>query len=211
MYGGLIFLKVTGARFCKGATVLVMSIFLFFVGLESLKASETRQHGAHVHGVGQLNVALDENDLMFELTSPAANFVGFEHAPENEQQSHEVHRAIELLKEGKTLFVFTKKAQCNLHEAHVDSDMVQSHHEEHEAHHQDPEHAHPGKDHDEDSVHSDFVAVYHFECNNPDSLKSIDVQLFTHFPGLEELEVQLLTPKVQTAVELTPKKSQISL
>ena len=46
---------------------------------------------------------------------------------------------------------------------------------------------------------------------SPNSLKAIDVLLFSHFPGFEELEVQMLTPKRQTAVELTPKKFQLSL
>jgi len=211
MYGGLIFFKVTGARFSKCATVLMVCSFLFFVGVASLKASETRQHGAHVHGTGKLNIALDGNNLLIGVTSPTANIVGFEHAPENEQQSHQVHQAVELLKEGEKLFVFTKKAHCSLHEAHVESDMAQGDHEEHEAHHEDhDEHAHSEKDHDTSS-HSEFEVEYYFECNNPDSLKSINVQLFSHFPGFEKLEVQLLTPKRQTAIELTAKKYEISL
>ncbi|MCF7994732.1 MAG: DUF2796 domain-containing protein, partial [Chromatiaceae bacterium] len=45
-----------------------------------------RQQGAHVHGVGQLNVAVDGSALLVELISPAMDLVGFEHAPRNEAQ-----------------------------------------------------------------------------------------------------------------------------
>ncbi len=211
MSGELFIWKMTGVQHRKCTIGLMVFTFLFFVGLAGVGVSETRQHGSHVHGVGKLNVALDGNDLILELRSPAANIVGFEHAPENEQQTQEVHEAIELLKEGEKLFALTAKAQCSLHEAHVDNDMVKGHHEEHEAHHQEHEDSHSEKDHADGSDHSEFEATYHFECGDPDSLKAIDVRLFSHFPGFEELEVQLLTPKRQTAVELTPKKFQISL
>ena len=36
--------------------------------------------GAHEHGVGRLNAALDGQTLELELESPAMNLVGFEHA-----------------------------------------------------------------------------------------------------------------------------------
>jgi hypothetical protein len=209
MCGGLYILKMTRARHRKCVTVLLISVFLFFVAVVNVNGAETRHHDAHVHGVGKLNVVLDGSNLVIELKSPAVNIVGFEHAPEDEQQSHEVHEAIELLKEGEKLFVLTTAAQCTLLETHVDNDMKQGHHEEHEAH--DHEDAHSGEDHGDDSTHSEFEATYHFECVKPDSLKSIDVLLFSEFSGFEELEVQLLTPKRQTADELTPKKFQISL
>lgn len=209
MSNGSYILKTTGAHHRKCKTVLLISTFFFFLGTTFVNASEMRHHDAHVHGIGKLNVALNGGDLIFELTSPAANIVGFEHMPENEQQSHEIHEAIELLKEGEKLFILTPKAQCTLHEAHVESDLEQGDHEEHEAHqHGD---AHSEEDHGSESAHSDFEVTYHFECDHPDSLEVIDVQLFSHFPGFEELEVQMLTPNGQTAVELTPKKFQLTL
>lgn len=209
MSNGSYFLKTTGAQQRTCMTLLLISTFLFFVGMTDADAEEMRHHDAHVHGVGKLNVALDGANLIFELTSPAANIVGFEHAPENEQQTHEIHEAIELLKEGEKLFALTPKAQCTLHDVHVESDLEGGHHDEHETHkHED---AHSEEEHDGESVHSEFEVAYHFECDHPDSLKAIDVHLFSQFPGFEELEVQMLTPKGQTAVELTPKKFQITL
>ncbi len=218
MYSRMSFLKMTAAQYRMCATALTCCAFLFVFGVTGAVGSETRQHGSHLHGVGQLNIALDGNKLFFELESPAANIVGFEHAPENEKQSHEVHEAVELLEKGETLFVLTPEAKCSLLEAHVESDLLGEDHDgqepqqgEHEAEHHEHKEAHSEKAHAEHSAHSDFEASYLFECASPDSLKNIDVKLFSHFPGFEELEVQMLTPKSQTAAELTPKSFQISL
>lgn len=204
MCGKLFFAKIAGAQLSNSITGLIVFSFLLLTCHTEVSASEIRQHGSHVHGVGKLNVALDGKDLIIELGSPAANIVGFEHAPKNEQQIHEMHEALELLGSGEKMFALTAKAQCNLHEANVDNDMVEGHHHEHEK-------GHSEKDHTDETGHSEFSATYHFKCEDPNSLKAINVMLFSHFPGFEEIEVQLLTPKRQTAVELTPKKFQISL
>jgi len=45
-----------------------------------LLSASVPAHEAHVHGVGQLDVALDGNTLSLHLDSPLANLVGFEHA-----------------------------------------------------------------------------------------------------------------------------------
>jgi len=53
-------------------------------------------------------------------------------------------------------------------------------------------------------------AEYHFVCKKPEKLLSIDVMLFSVFPGIEQIKVQLLTDTKQTALELTAKKKKIS-
>ena len=204
MCGKLFFTKIVGVLLSNSITGLIAFCLFFLTCQGEVSASEIRQHGSHVHGVGTLNVALDGKDLIIEMGSPAANIVGFEHAPKNEQQTHEVHEALELLESGEEMFVLSAKAQCSLHEADVDSDMVEGHHHEHEE-------GHSEKDHMDGTGHSEFAATYHFKCQDPNNLKAINVMLFSHFSGFEEIEVQLLTPKRQTAIELTPKNSQISL
>ena len=43
----------------------------------------------------------------------------------------------------------------------------------------------------------------------PEKLTHIDVKLMNTFPGIEHIEVQLLTGTKQTAMELTAKKNKI--
>jgi hypothetical protein len=206
---------------------LHLSILLIAVALILGAGSghaETRHHGAHVHGLAKLNIVLDGNDLLMELTSPAANIVGFEHAPKTEKDKQAVHEAVELLEDGETMFSFTAKAECRLREAHVESEMTGVHHDEedhgkeehddaHEEHgdqHEEHAESHAEDEHGDGSVHSDFRITYHFECAKSDILNAIDVLLFSHFPGFDEIEVQLLTPNLQTGFELTQKKHELS-
>ena len=205
---------------------LVFLIFYFVAQLGS-GVAETRGHTAHVHGIAQLNVALEGNELMLELISPAANIVGFEHKPKNEEQIQVVEEANELLQHGEKLFVMTSGAQCSLHEAHVEGDILHDHEDAHAKHDHDHDHDHghgdahakhdhghgddhADHDHGGEGVHSDIRATYHFECGAPKRLQALDVQLFEHFPGLEKLEVQLLTADKQTAADLTAQNRQIS-
>ncbi len=209
---------------------LLLIAFTIICGA-GLGSAETRHHGAHVHGMAKLNIALDGNELLLELTSPAANIVGFEHAPGTEKEKHAVHEAVELLEDGEKMFSFTAGAECRLHEARVISDMTGEHHDEedrdrkehgkpHKGHddapkkhgHQDEEHIenHTEEPHGQGDVHSEFQVTYHFECGNPDRLKSVDVLLFSAFPGFEEIEVQLLTREIQTGLELSSKKHKLS-
>ncbi len=50
----------------------------------------------HVHGVGTLQLVLEENSLSVELRLPAINVVGFEHAPNDAQQKAAVQNAVAL-------------------------------------------------------------------------------------------------------------------
>lgn len=212
MFWNLIFRNKRGVLRCKRTVGLMFFTVLFSVCFVcGVEATETRQHGAHVHGIGQLNVVLDGDELVVELESPGANIVGFEHGPENEQQSHAVHEAVELLEDGVKLFALPADAQCTLHEASIESEMAEEHHEEEVVDHQEDDQGHSGHEHDTGADHSEFQAMYHFNCVHPDKLKTIDVLLFSYFPGFEELEVQLITPTKKTAVELTPKEFQLFL
>ena len=67
-----------------------------------------------------------------------------------------------------------------------------------------PEHA----DHDAhatEAQHADLDASFVFECAKPETLKSMDVALFSAWPALHELRVQVVSPTGQHAAELTAK------
>ncbi len=175
---------------------------------------ERRQHDAHVHGSAALNVALEGEELHIELDSPAANIVGFEHAPSSESDHAALDKAVAKLKDGDRLFRFNDDAGCRMETANVSSELLDEEHEGHtdekSGEHAHEKHAHEekkGHDHeeheDEGEVHSDIEAVYHFECDAPGKLTQLTVELFEAFPGTEELKVQYVIESKQGAAELT--------
>jgi hypothetical protein len=193
--------------------------------LSNIQTAEYRHHEAHEHGVAHMNVAFEGNELYIEFISPAANIVGFEHPPRTREQKTAVMAAIKKLEAGEGLFVLPSGAGGRLIESKVHTDINSDsgretnetkspEHDEmnrdagHEAEKHDHEKHQHGDDHER---HSEFKAEYHFMCKNPQKLSYVDVMLFSVFPGIEYIEVQLLTGSRQTALELTAGQKKIIL
>ena len=188
---------------------------------------EFRQHEAHVHGHVEMNIAQDGNDLLIEIDAPGVDVVGFEHAPQSDADKAAVKKALDLLNDPTQLFFLSTAAKCHIedvlvsntvedhdedadeHEHHHDDADEHEHHDddEHE-HHEGDEHEHEGEHHHE---HGAFNIQYQFHCDEIGQLTQLDSHWFTHFHNTKELDVNLLTDKQQTALELSPGHSTISL
>ncbi len=184
------------------------------------QAGEHAHHGAHVHGIAHLNVALEGKNLYMEFVSPAANIVGFEHAPKTQAERDAVEAARNTLKNAEAVFKLPPAAGARLVDADVASTAERDEHHDGEHAHDDEkhhdeaagkDHAHHDADEHKGETHSDFKAVYRFSCQNPDKLDTIEVRLFEQFPGIEEIDVQILTETKQTAVELTARNPKFNL
>ena len=176
---------------------------------------EHRQHEAHVHGIAALNLALEGDEVHIELDSPAANLVGFEHAPSSEADHAALDGAVATLKKGGRLFRFNAEAGCRMQKVMLESALLE---EDHHAHEEEAEHGHEEHEHDEhehdehehdehegEQTHSDIEAVYHFECARPGRLTQLTVELFEAFPATEVLKVQYVIEGKQGARELTAR------
>lgn len=185
-----------------------------------------RQHDPHAHGIGNLDLALEGREVHLGLDSPAANLIGFEHAPATEVEKQTLAQALELLKDGEKLFRFPPAAECRLVQAGVETPLATHAGPESEAAGGD-EHGHDGHDepgqeaHHEDEarnaaerhageVHADIAAEYRFTCAHPELLSGLEVMLFQAFPGTERLRVQYVTPAGQGGVDLTPSNPSIA-
>ncbi|MET0068037.1 MAG: DUF2796 domain-containing protein [Candidatus Thiodiazotropha sp.] len=203
-------------------------LFLLVAAVAPLAAEEHRQHGVHEHGVGTLNLAQDGTELHIELDSPAINIVGFEQAPNSEQDHQALQSALARLRDGKALFVLPETAGCRLMSAEVETPLENhredkahpgdAHDEEHQkAHIQEGEH-HDGTDHGEGehgqghvlaAEHADIDAAWFFSCEHPDRLDGISVRLFEAFPRTQALQVQYVTEKQQGAARVNPSHPEL--
>lgn len=153
-------------------------------------AEQTRRHSAHRHGVAQLNVAADGGDLYIELNSPAANILGFEHAPSTATERAVLDRAIATLKNADRLFALSDDARCRI--AAIEIEL--------------PEDADDRHDHHTPSgaAHTDILGHYRFNCADLDMLRQVDTaQLFATFPATQRLELQYAIGDRQGAAALT--------
>ena len=180
--------------------------------------SEHRQHGAHIHGVVETNIAQDGEHLLFEITAPGSDVVGFEHAPKNKEQELLLEQAIAKLKEPATIFSLSDSANCTVSDIHVSHNMKNESHDDDEHNHDDHDHDHDHDHHNDDShheehqgKHGEFTAQYEYHCEKMPELNQIETQWFTVFSHTQKMTVQYLGDSGQKAATLTAKKSALAL
>jgi hypothetical protein len=159
--------------------------------------------GAHEHGVGRLNAALDGKTLELELESPAMNLVGFEHVASSDADKAKVAAARALLEQPLALFNLPKAAGCVVENQELESPLFG------DAPDADDDHDEDAKDeHHHD--HSEIHAHYQFTCATPAALKTLDLaNIFNSFPATQKIQVQLIGPSGQQGVEVTAKSAAL--
>ncbi|MDX9665470.1 DUF2796 domain-containing protein [Pseudomonas sp. P5_152] len=164
--------------------------------------------GAHEHGVGRLNAALDGQTLELELDSPAMNLVGFEHAASTPADKAKVAAVRAQLEQPLVLFSLPQAANCVLSQQELNSPLFGDKPDADDDHdHADAKDA-EGHEHQHD--HSEIHAHYQFTCSQPDALKSLDLaQVFKTFPATQKIQVQLISPNGQQGVEVTAKAAAL--
>ncbi len=159
--------------------------------------------GAHEHGVGRLDVALEGRTLEFELDSPAMNIVGFEHAATSAEDKAKLVAAKEVLLKPHALFSVPEAAECNVVAQKLESPLFGDKPDA------DDDHDHEAGGHDEHE-HSEIHGTYKFTCNVPAVLKTLDLtQIFKSFPATQKLQVQLISPKGQSGAEVRPSNPSL--
>lgn len=160
-------------------------------------ADETRQLGAHEHGVGHLNIAFDGTQIAIELEAPGADIVGFEHAAESAEDRAAVEDAVARLARPLDLFIMPEAAACSVVQANAELESEAAHDE-----HAHDDQAHDEHDHAAKATHSEFHAEYLLTCADPSAAASITFAYFDAFPNALELEVQVVTEQGATAFEV---------
>jgi Protein of unknown function (DUF2796) len=133
-------------------------------------------HGAHVHGVAEMDVVIEGKKLIITLESPADNLLGFEHKPKNDGEKAKLKAVSEQLQNASNLFAIEASAQCKAAAPSVKM----------------PDFAKGG--------HSDIDAEYHFECATPPS--NIALPLWKNFAGFKSITVNLATASGQKQIKL---------
>lgn len=173
-----------------------MRAFFSFVLILALHTTAQAQQ-AHQHGGGHIDIAIEKNTLLLELSIPAMNILGFEHHPGNDSEKRVLKQSLQDLKNVSRLFRINAGAGCKLANVSTQSQLLQT---THHHHHHTPQDA-----------HSDFTASYEFVCNNSSQLRSLEVTLFDVYPATQYLELQLLTGALQQGGKISRENRLILL
>ena len=78
---------------------------IFSISFYNLHAEEIRQVDEHEHGVGELNIAIENKILNFEFMIPGADIVGFEYEAKSEQDIATVNSALKEFDDYENIFI----------------------------------------------------------------------------------------------------------
>jgi hypothetical protein len=170
--------------------------------------AQQRQLGAHEHGRGTLNMAIEGARVSLELEAPGADIVGFEHVAKTARQKAAIAQAKKQLLAPQALFKFPSAAGCVVADANVELEGGDEHeHEDAKAQSAPPK----GREVAQEASHSNFHAQYAFTCKDPASITVLEFGYFQAFAGAQKLEVNVSTAKGQTQFEVTRAKPRIDL
>lgn len=155
-------------------------------------AATANAHAAtgHNHGVGALDVSIEDTRIAIDLELPLDSVTGFEHAPKNDKQKAALAEAERLLKDAAAIFVPTPEAACTVTSVKVGMPFAE------------------GKP--IGGEHADIDASYVFRCTNPATLKGIETALFRHFKRLYRIEARRVGPSGQGAARLSAKQPTLT-
>ena len=167
----------------------------------SLAAEEHRELGAHEHGRGTLNIAVEGNKVTMELEVPGVDIVGFEHAAKTDREKAAVETAKTQLAAPLALFALPAAAACRVTEATVEVEIGEHDHD-----------AKAGPTAAKEGGHSEFHVQYVLECAAPGNITAIEFSYFRAFAGAQKLDVNVITPKGgQSKFEVTRASPRLSL
>jgi len=183
-----------------GRLVCILAIFA-----SSGNAESPRQLGAHEHGVGQLDIAVEGSQIALVFDAPGADIVGFEYEATTEADEVSVEKALAALERPLEVFVFSSTAKCSVLQSraelmggdkggHVGHDH--SRHVDKKRGHKPKE---SGRDNGAVAGHTEFNAEYLLECADIPALEQIDFYYFDLFPNALSLDVNLISDKGATA------------
>jgi Protein of unknown function (DUF2796) len=120
--------------------------------------------------------------------------LGFEHPPGTDAQRATVRKMAAKLRQTQGLLVPTPAAQCTLSQVELVSAAL--------APELLGEAASTPRAAPDPDGHADLDASYVWTCAAPKELRSLDVGLIAAFPGMRQINVQVISPKGQSATQL---------
>lgn len=168
--------------------------------------NHSQSHSAHVHGIAELLVVQEGEQLDIELHSPAMNLLGFEHRAHTPEEQQMVDNAHKRLSNVNSLFQFAS-ANCKLTEFSLNLSAAMA--ADHDGQQPDDRVHHDHDEHDKHDKHGDIGARYQFRCLPPNTLDSLSTSLLQHLPGIHSLRVEWIVGGRQGATTLDNDHHQV--
>lgn len=187
----------------------IIYLFLLFF-IHYANAAGQFHADVHTHGEGHVTVVYENGKLLVELTTPAANMLGFEDQPHTEQQKQVLGKLVQALHEPDQLIVL--HPGCKIKDIIVKLPFkldVQKKPYAQNTHSASVNRSYEEKDdvngHDE---HRDIHTHYEWYCLKP-SLPRLTLNYFHLYSGFETINVEWVVNSTQGYTRLNKNKNRL--
>ena len=163
---------------------------LSLVALISL-GTTTYAGKAHVHGHGQLAIALNDKVIEMEFVAPAADLFGFESTSKARKNKAKVDSIVEQLKLASDLFIWQESSKCSMKQ--YDIKVFGEHHTKLK------QKSKPKHGHHHHQKHSELIAKYQFSCSERVKEDGFKVSIIKAFPNIKEMDIIVFSDEKQSA------------
>ena len=160
---------------------------------EKSDKTKIKKVSAHSHGTGKVNLVIEGDQVLVEMSIPANDVVGFEHQPSKEKEIKKVKSANQSFQNHASILTWNEQGGCQLNDVKVtDSPLKKggSHHEH---------------------GHSEFRVKYSYSCKETNKLSQLKFGIFNQFGSLKNLKVQGVTSSGVISKTATKSSSTVNI
>lgn len=158
--------------------------------VSSSESKHSHEQKPHIHGAASVNIVQEGSQLIIAISLPSDDAVGFEHLPVTESEKNQLNSALRTLQTPDALFFMSSEAVCTLKQGEVETALLN-----------------PGINPGE---HLDIDGKYQWDCKNPQLLKRVSMELFTHFNSLEKIQVEYSVNAKQGSANLSRNNAVVA-
>lgn len=188
-----------------GTRWLTLGVSLLIFSFD-LGAAEKRHHDAHVHGVAEINIAVEGAKATVEFRAPAESLMGFEHEAKSESDKKKRDAALEQLRTKKDqMVVFDPKLGCK------SSDIETAIVEEKEDHTKAQLGKDGHKDQKKSGEHREVRGTFLVACDKPLAGSRVRFGVSKIFREIQEINVQVVGDSGQSGATIKKDKGDVKL
>ncbi|WP_298439505.1 DUF2796 domain-containing protein [uncultured Ferrimonas sp.] len=144
--------------------------------------------GQHQHGIAQLALLQQQQQLLLSATLPAETLWGFERMPNTAAEHAQVERGLKQLTAGHRFFRLLGNGHCQPQSVEIIK---------------------PAGLTDPNANHMEVNANWLWQCQDPAQVTGFSTDLFKHYPALQQLQAQILLEQVNHGAVLDKHNNQV--
>jgi Protein of unknown function (DUF2796) len=183
-----------------------LGVWLLLFSFDVGAAAEKRRHEAHVHGVGEINIAVEGTKATVEFRAPAESVMGFEHEAKSESDKKKRDAALEQLRAKRDQMVlFDATLGCK--SSDVKTVIVEPKEDNTKA--QTGKNAQ--KDQKKSGEHREVHGTFSVACDKPLAGSRVRFGVSKIFRDIQEIKVQVLGDSGQSGAMIKKDKGDVKL